>query len=377
MDKQQKVLNKIKHTLNSGLTTPLGTKPNDECYTSMKDILDELSKWGTLGKFKGKRIVCPCDWDISNDSDVYQINIEYDCNKNVKTSSISDNIKSIVYKKFDLSKLLNDEVIETVHSISVKPEEVDEFLRNKLTCNFVRTLTQNAKEWGIKSITASGFNPDTNEGIKFQDVDYSKYDICITNPPFSLYGEFMKCIVGKIDFICLAPFLNRVSPNVGLPLMLKQAYLGFNVYIGLNFYNPTNKNEYKTKSVACDWITSFNEAQLERNKEFENHKSGISIHDYANEYIEYPLVTMKDGSHPIRVPATQIPDDYYGWMFTSINVLHLISFDDYIWYISNAKGYYNKLNPDDNPFMHKATNDMWMINGKKTFHGILLKRIIK
>ena len=112
--------------MNSGLTTPLGTKPNDECYTSMKDILDELSKWGTLGKFKGKRIVCPCDWDISSDSDVYQINIEYDCNKNVKTSSISDNIKSIVYKKFDLSKLLNDEVIETVHSISVKPEEVDD-----------------------------------------------------------------------------------------------------------------------------------------------------------------------------------------------------------------------------------------------------------
>ena len=37
----------------------------------------------------------------------------------------------------------------------------------------------------------------------------------------------MNCIVDKIDFICLAPFLNRVSPNIGLPLMLKKAYLGW------------------------------------------------------------------------------------------------------------------------------------------------------
>ena len=78
------------------------------------------------------------------------LKIEYDCARNTSTSSMSDGVKSIVYKKFDLSKLINDEVIETVHSISVKPDKVDEFLRNKLTCNFVRTLTQNAKEWGYK-----------------------------------------------------------------------------------------------------------------------------------------------------------------------------------------------------------------------------------
>ena len=37
--KQQKVLNKIKHSINCGQKTPLGTKPNDECYTSMQDII--------------------------------------------------------------------------------------------------------------------------------------------------------------------------------------------------------------------------------------------------------------------------------------------------------------------------------------------------
>lgn len=139
-----------------------------------------------------------------------------------------------------------------ITEIKLEEDKVEDFLRDKLTCNFVRTLTQNAKRWGIKSITASGYNPATGKGIKFQDVDYSKYDVCITNPPFSLYGEFMKCIVGKIDFIVLAPFLNRVTPCVGLYLMLKQAYLGVGVHLHLMFANPTKDNNYTgEKWVAC------------------------------------------------------------------------------------------------------------------------------
>lgn len=68
----------------------------------------------------------------------------------------------------------------------------------------------------------------------------------------------MKTIVGKIDFIVLAPFLNRVTPNVGGYLFRREAYLGFGAGIpDMQFYNPTNKNEYKTKVIAVDWITSF------------------------------------------------------------------------------------------------------------------------
>lgn len=60
MGKQKKIINKIKY--DSGQTTPLGTKPNDECYTSMQDIINELSLW--KDKFRNKNIICPCDWDI-------------------------------------------------------------------------------------------------------------------------------------------------------------------------------------------------------------------------------------------------------------------------------------------------------------------------
>ena len=77
MDKQDKVLKLINREC--GKTTPLGTVPNDECYTSMQDILNELSQWSD--KFENKNIICPCDWDIVDDEDnIYSLKIDFDAN---------------------------------------------------------------------------------------------------------------------------------------------------------------------------------------------------------------------------------------------------------------------------------------------------------
>lgn len=375
MEKQNKVLNKIKHSTNCGQKTPLGTKPNDECYTGMQDILNELSRWAELGKFKGKNIICPCDWDIVNGEEIYSIQITYkDNDVEVIGNNVFKAVKDVCYDLWE-----DDLEVKRIH---LKEDEIEDFLRDKLTCNFLRTFTQSAREWGIKSITASGYNPANGKGIPFQDVDYSKYDICVTNPPFSLYAEFMDCIVDKIDFICLAPSLNRVTPNIGLPLMLKKCYLGFSAdtslgYLNMNFYNPTSQNEYHTKNVGVDWITSFSEAQDGRNERLKGHKTYVDYKLYKDEYQVVEAMTMKDGTHPIRVPGSQIPDDYNGWMFAPINVLTRISFDEFEWYGTNFMKYYNTTNPAANPFNHKTSNQMVKLNGKKLFHGIVLRRKVK
>ena len=371
MKKQQKVLNKIKYSTDSGHTTPLGTKPNDECYTSMKDILAELSQWAALGKFQGKNIICPCDWDIVEGEDIYSITIEYDPDFKVTGNNVIQAVKHVQVGLFD--HFLEGETV--LRSVEISEVEVENFLRNKLTCNFVRTLTQNARAWGIKSITASGYNPATGKGIKFQKVDYSKYDICITNPPFSLYREFMNCVVGKIDFILLAPFLKRGTPSIGLPLMLRRAYLGFGIQMTkMTFDNPTRKNQYKTKIVACDWITSFSEAQEERNLRWRYHKSRISYEDYKDEYLVVDGMTMKDGTHPIRVPSTQFPDDYQGWMFASATVLDRLDYDTFEWYGTSFKKYYNQINAEASPFQHRCTDGMRNAQGKNLFDGIVFRR---
>ena len=368
MEKQTKVLNKIKNSLKHGNEGQLGTKKNDECYTDMQDILNELSQWAALDKFKGKNVICPCDWDIVGNENIYSITIKYkDSGVEVFGNSAYKAVESVQYD------LWSDDDTPVITRITLKEEEIEDFLRDKLTCNFVRTLTQNARAWGIKSITASGYNPANGKGIKFQDVDYSKYDICITNPPFSLYGEFMKAIVGKIDFIVLAPLMNRANPCVGGYLMLKQAYLGFGIELHMTFDNPTKENNYSgTKVVNCDWVTSFSEAQDARNAK--HFKSGVKYDLYKEEYVEMIGMTMKDGTHPIRVSMSTYPEDFSGWMFSTIGVLDNLDMETYEWYVTECRKYFNA-NPDKSPFAHKACNEMYIgADGKKNFGGIVFRK---
>ena len=370
MEKQTKVLNKIKNSLKHGNEGQLGTKKNDECYTDMQDILNELSQWAALDKFKGKNIICPCDWDIVGNENIYSITIKYkDSGVEVFGNSAYKAVESVQYD------LWSDDDTPVITRITLKEEEIEDFLRDKLTCNFVRTLTQNARAWGIKSITASGYNPANGKGIKFQDVDYSKYDICITNPPFSLYSEFMKTIVGNIDFIVLAPFMNRNAPCVILPIMLKQVYLGFGIELHMTFNNPTKENNYSgTKVVNCDWITSYSDAQDERNAK--HFKSGIKYELYKDEYEEMPNMIMKDGTHPIRVSMSTYPEDFSGWMFSTIGVLDNLDQESYEWYCTNCKGYFNKNNMYNSIFNHKADDQTMLMcsDGKRAFHGIVFRK---
>lgn len=367
MEKQDKVLKKIKNSLKRGNEGQLGVKKNDECYTDMQDILNELSQWAALDKFRGKNIICPCDWDIVDGENIYSITITYkEPGVEVTGNSVFKAVESVYVDLWSEGP--------RVEHIALKEAEIEDFLRDKLTCNFVRALTQNARAWGIKSITASGYNPANGLGVKFQDVNYYKYDICITNPPFSLYSDFMKAIVGNIDFIVLAPFLNRCHPCIGLYLMLKQAYLGFGVELHMTFNNPTKENNYSgTKIVNCDWITSFSEAQKLRNDR--HFKSGIQYEIYKDEYVEMPNMTMKDGTHPIRVSMSTYPEDYNGWMFASMGVLDNLDQEAYEWHSTRCVKYFNSTNPDANPFAHKLSDEMYkQKDGKIGFHGIIFRK---
>jgi len=266
------------------------------------------------------------------------------------------------------------EIGDEIKSVKVARDKVDEFLKSRLSCNFIRTFVEHAQRWNIKSITASGFNPATGKGIKFQNINFSEYDICVTNPPFSMYNEFLeKLLASEIDFIVLAPFLNRANPCFGLPLMLKRCYLGYGRKIRMNFHNPTSKNNYKSKLVAVDWITSFYEAQ----NEIDNTRlaSGFKYSDYKDDFVVMENMTMKDGTHPIRVNSFRgIPDDYNGWIFCAIGVLDVLSNEEFEWYGTNYKGYFNRVNPSSNPFAHRASNEMVSNHDTKGFHGIVLRR---
>lgn len=360
MKEQDKDISKLEYQTGSSYKQ-IGVNPTDECYTDFDDILTELNYWARLDKFRGKNIICPCDWDIIEGEDIYSIEIIYSDNGIAVTGN---NVERITVSLWESpSKIVK---------IVIGEDEMESFLRDKLTCNFVNVLTQRARRWGIKSITASGYNPANNMGYPFQSIDYSKYDICITNPPFSLYATFLETILGKIDFILLAPMLNRAVYCEGLPLMQGKLFLGKGRRLRLNFNNPTKENKYSTKQVQCDWITSFPDRQREVDKTL--YSTGISYEQHKHRFFQLENMTMRDGTHPIRLNNIRaMPDDYDGWMMASVTILDYLSNDYFEWYCTKFTSYYNELPQERRPFM-ETDQSILKHDGKTLFTGIVFRK---
>jgi len=178
-------------------------KKDDEFYTLYEDISAEVSKYKE--QLKGKRILCPCDWDES-----YNEEIVFKEENHIIETTMFRNNGSI--KRVDIEK---------------SKEKFKKDL-NFVKCNFVKFLVTQADVYGIKSISVSGFNPATEEGIKFQNIDYSKYDLIITNPPFSQFIEFIEIVFrNKMEFIDISKTKSipyNYAGLMGVPITFLQKY---------------------------------------------------------------------------------------------------------------------------------------------------------
>lgn len=339
-----------------------GTKNTDEFYTPYDSVYKELSFWGDIGKFRNKNIICPCDLFVENEKQFFSYTISRD-----------NALLNTVVKKMGTKTLLWDSSIDEHRDVeSITQEELLSIIQNKeiRMHNFPKVLYDNFEEWGIKSITVSGYNPNERCGIPFQDIDYSEYDVCITNPPFSIIGEFLNQVIGNIEFICLSPYLTRLSPIIAEPLMDKKIYLGYNRCHHISFYDYKNN---KNKRVNCDWLTSFQEGQVQYSKNIK--KTDFSYYEHQGEYPVMINMVMKDGSNPIKVSSATIPYDYNDWMFGSIDTMEKIDLDKYEWYSCECRKYLNQKHPEKNPFSHKLCHGMYIDkNGKRCFAGIIFRK---
>lgn len=117
---------------------------------------------------------------------------------------------------------------------------------------FVKFLTDVKDEWEIKSITYSCWPVD------MFDIDYSQYDVCITNPPFSKYNEVLETLYNSsIDFILLAPW-NILWRRKYIELWNNhQVFLGFGTSVHPKWTNCDGK-------ICCNWITTFDDYNISK-----------------------------------------------------------------------------------------------------------------
>ena len=107
-------------------------KRDDEYYTLFQDIADEVSRY--LPQLRGKRILCPCDWDESYNEE-------------------------IVYK--EEGYVLGRDLFGaegTIKNIDIaKTREKIEKRMDLVKCQFVYYLLNQAEEYGFRSISVSGY----------------------------------------------------------------------------------------------------------------------------------------------------------------------------------------------------------------------------
>jgi len=207
---------------------------NDEFYTLYEDIAAELPNYRE--QLRGKRIICPCDWDES-----FQEALVYKEEGYVAPHSLislGGTIKRI-------------EVAETKAKI-----ERD---LGTVKCNFIKFLVAHAEAYGIKSISVSGYNPATDEGVRFQDIDYSNYDIVITNPPFSQFREFIDTMFrNKMKFLIIGPANAAAYPETFQHIQDNELWLGYHHHM-TGFILPTGEILPKNDALVryCCWYSNL------------------------------------------------------------------------------------------------------------------------
>lgn len=268
---------------------------SDEFYTQLSDIESELQHY--KGNFKDKVVFCNCDDPrISNFFNYFASN----------------------FKELGLKKLI---------AACYKKQERDSFSTEEVENGFFfeYTGTQGEK-----------IKPNSDDIIHFKgDGDFrsaesiellKQSDIVVTNPPFSLFREYVGqlvtynkkfLIIGNINAITYKEIFKLIKEN--------KAWLGINLGRGISgFIVPEHYDLYGTETridSLGNRIVSPNNCLWLTNLEIPKRHEDINLTKrYKENEIEYPSYDNYDG---INVNKTQnIPLDYPGAMGVPITFLH-------------------------------------------------------
>ena len=256
-------------------------KRDDEYYTLFQDIADEVSLY--LPQLRGKRILCPCDWDESYNEE-------------------------IVYK--EEGYVLGRDLFGaegTIKNIDIaRTKEKIEKRMDRVKCQFVYYLLNQAEEWGFRSISVSGYNPRTNEGVRFQDIDYSNYDVIITNPPFSQFDEFIDLLIknGK-EFLVIGPQTAPTEKSIIRHFQEGNIRIGYHYHLsGFNRPDGTTLPKHHDTPRSSLWYTNM---QVDpKTKELILTASYYENPEKYPKYVNYDAIEVSN--------VKEIPYDYYGEM---------------------------------------------------------------
>ena len=292
---------------------------NDEFYTQYIDIQKEVNSYLEYNPnvFRGKTILLPCDdpeW--SNFTKFFAQNFDRFGLKKLISTSYSYESKKI-FEPYQLSLLEKD---------SPKYDETKTKSHGKMFV--LQKDSNNSGKIDINDLEWEYLDGDgdfrSEEVCKLRD----EADIIITNPPFSLYREFVEWLFSKNKFFLMIANKNSITYKEIFPLLRdNKMWSGVTSWSGGLWFETIDKNDYDKlengkhlKNVSSVWFTNLEHGRrhqplqlmtMEDNIKFSKHKE-----IKGKEYSKY------ENFDAIDIPYTDaIPKDYNGYMGVPVTFL--------------------------------------------------------
>ena len=326
---------------NSGLRKADGAK-NDEFYTQISDIERELNHY--KNHFKGKTILCNCDDPrVSNFFKYFALN----------------------FNEFGLKKII---------STCYKNQDVDLFTQND--CEKAVYIEY---EGNPNDSTSTDFSTMQVKELK-GDGDFrsaeciellKQADIVVTNPPFSLFREYVAQLMKYQKEFIIIGNVNALSYKEIFPYIKKnKIWLGYSIHSGDREFgvpegypltavgSRTDENGNKFIRVkGVRWFTNIDYK--------ERHEDLILYKTYSPE--EFPKFDNYDA---INVDKTSdIPMDYDGLMGVPITFFDKYNPDQFE--VVDGIGRYSILHNEETKAAGKYLS---MVGGKAKYFRIIIKR---
>lgn len=335
----------------------------DEFYTQLTDIEKELRYYKE--KFKNKTILCNCD-------DPYESNF-------FKYFAMNFNhlgLKKIIATSYQGSPVLGSQ-------LSIFEDDRSE-ISNKKAYKLEITETTDLNGDGAVDLTDVELLLQSKGNVmtKLQgDGDFrskevlallEECDVVATNPPFSLFDEFLPMLVqNKKDFVILGN-INGLGTNSVFPLIMKQkAWLGPSISSGDRVFEvpsyypldaagcweePDGRRYIRVKGVR--WITNLDHAK--RHEELALYKK-----------YDPDLYPEFDNYHAINVDKVkEIPADYLGPMGVPITFLDKHNPEQFE--ILDANNYRKEHQPKKTSLLIKDASGS--VNGVNKYVRVLIRR---
>jgi hypothetical protein len=350
---------------NENLTAAKKAK-NDEFYTQYADIEKEMNAYIDRNSdvFRGKTVLLPCDDPEWSNFTKFFVNrfVEYGLKRLISTS-YAPNSKQCEFNyhpssleqtspQYDADKTRVNGKIYELHADDIKSGKV--------------SIDDDLK-W--RYLEGDGdFRSDEVKQLR------NEADIIITNPPFSLFREFLAWIVEADKLFVLIGNLNAITYKEVFPLIKSnRLWLGNGFHAGNAYFSTSVGREYAegvydedtglVKFRNACWFTNIDHGRRHQALQLmsmeDNRRFNKKVKESEIAYLKY------DNYDAIEVPFTNaIPSDYEREMGVPISFLDKYCPEQFT--IVGIDRYING---------NKTPNKRFTINDKEIYARIVIKSI--